>query len=197
MAPYILIMLDGQGEKSYNFPIMAKVIHIHRPIRGGAVMVEPVPKAKPLLVGVTVMLVLAIFILDLFSQAGITIPLLYTIPLLFALLIPDRRFFLSVVAAATLLTPLGFYISPPGGIAWMGILNRAMAILVLGITAGFYWRLKSLQALLPFCSGCQKVRDDRGYWKQLELYLEEHSGTQFSRGLCPTCVSKEAKALSA
>lgn len=160
-------------------------------------MVEPVPKAKPLLAGVTVCLVLAIFILDLFTPAGITIPLLYTIPLLFALLIPDRRFFLSVVAVATILTPLGFYLSPPGGVVWMGIVNRTMAVLALGIVAGFYWRLKSLQALLPFCSACQKVRDDRGYWKQLELYLEEHSGTQFSRGLCPTCVQKEAKALSA
>ncbi|MBM4132702.1 MAG: hypothetical protein FJ245_02940 [Nitrospira sp.] len=160
-------------------------------------MVEPVPKAKPLLVGVTVMLVLAIFILDFFIPAGITIPLLYTIPLLFALLIPNRRFFLSVAAAAAILTPLGFYVSPPGGVAWMGIVNRIMAVLALGVTAGFYWRLKSLQALLPFCSGCQKVRDDRGYWKQLELYLEEHSGTQFSRGLCPVCVSKETKALSA
>ena len=160
-------------------------------------MVEPVPKAKPLLVGVTAMLILAIFILDILTPAGILIPLLYTIPLLFALLIPDRRFFLSVVATAAILTPLGFYFSPLGGVVWMGMLNRTMTIVVLVVTAGFYWRLKSLQALLPFCSGCQKVRDDRGYWKQLELYLEEHSGTQFSRGLCPVCVSKETKALSA
>ncbi|MDE3017384.1 MAG: hypothetical protein KGO52_02810 [Nitrospirota bacterium] len=160
-------------------------------------MVEPVPKAKPLLAGVTAMLILAIFILDVLTPAGINIPLLYTIPLLFALLIPDRRFFLSVAATAAILTPFGFYFSPPGGVAWMGIVNRLMVVLALGVTAGFYWRLKSLQALLPFCSGCQKVRDDRGYWKQLELYLEEHAGTQFSRGLCPTCVQKEAKAISA
>lgn len=160
-------------------------------------MVEPVPKSNPLLMGVTLILVVAIFFLDVFTPAGITIPLLYTVPLLFALMIPDRRFFLSVMAAATLLTPLGFYISPPGGIAWMGILNRAMAILVLGITAGFYWRLKSLQELLPLCSSCKKVRDDRGYWKQLELYLEEHAGTQFSHGICPACVQKERETLSA
>lgn len=160
-------------------------------------MVEPVPTASPLLIGVTLVLVLAIFLLDILTPAGILVPLLYTVPLLFALMIPDRRFFLSVVAVATLLTPLGFYFSPPGGIAWMGILNRTMAIIVLGVTVGFYWRIKSLQELLPLCSACQKVRDDRGYWRQLELYLEEHAGTQFSRGLCPACVRNERETLSA
>lgn len=160
-------------------------------------MVEPVPKVRPLPAGVTGLLVLAIFILDLFTPTGILIPLLYTVPLLSALMVPDRRFFLSVAAVAAVLTPIGFYFSPPGGVWWMGLLNRTLAVLVLGITAGFYWRLKSLQALLPLCSDCRKVRDDRGYWKQLELYLEEHAGAQFSHGLCPACVNKEPKALSA
>ncbi|MFM8551495.1 MAG: hypothetical protein ACKOCD_04155 [Nitrospiraceae bacterium] len=100
-------------------------------------MVEPVLKASPLLMGMTLLLVLAIFILDIFTPVGITIPLLYTIPLLLALLISDRRFFRSVAAVAAVLTPLGFYVSPPGGIAWMGITNRARASLVLGSRLDF------------------------------------------------------------
>lgn len=160
-------------------------------------MPNPVREARSFLVVLTVVLTIAVFIFDLLTPAGIVIPLLYTIPLLSALLIPDRRFFLSVAAAAIILTPLGFFYSPSGGVIWMGLINRGMAILVLAVTAVFYWlhkdaraKLETLQDLLPLCSACNKVRDDKGYWKQLELYLEEHQGTQFSRGLCPVCRQK-------
>src|SRR6185436_12221074 len=166
--------------------IMAKILYIHRPIDGGGPMHNPVREARSLLIVLTVGLILAVFILDLLTPAGIVVPLLYTIPLLSALLIPDRRFFLLVVAAASVLTPLGFFYSPTGGVFWMGLANRSMAILALAVTALFYWlhqnsqaRLQTLQDLLPLCSACNKVRDDKGYWKQLELYLEEHQGTQF------------------
>jgi hypothetical protein len=50
--------------------------------------------------------------------------------------------------------------------------------------------LKTLQGLLPICVGCKKIRDDRGYWKRLEQYLEEHSEAKFSHGLCPDCFAK-------
>jgi hypothetical protein len=166
-------------------------------------MQHAVPQ-RPWPVTTTILLLIAVFILDLFTPAGIVMPLLYTLPLLSALLVPDRRFFLSVTGAAMMLTPLGFYFSPPGGVVWMGLVNRSMALIALAVTAAFYWlhqqakaRLKSLQELLPLCSGCQQVRDDKGYWKQLELYLEEHQGTQFSRGLCPACARKEMEALPA
>ena len=152
----------------------------------------------------TVLLLIAVFILDLLTPAGIVTPLLYTLPLLSALLVPDRRFFLAVAGVTMVLTPLGFYFSPPGGVVWIGLVNRSLALVALTVTAAFYWlhqqaqaRLKSLQALLPLCSSCQQVRDDKGYWKQLELYLEEHQGTQFSRGLCPSCSRKAIEALSA
>lgn len=52
-------------------------------------------------------------------------------------------------------------------------------------------QIKTLQGLLPICSHCKKVRDDRGYWKQIESYVHEHSGATFSHGICPEC----AKAL--
>jgi len=164
-------------------------------------MQDPVPQARPWLVTLTIVLTTTVFILDLLTPAGIIMPLLYTLPLCSALLVPDRRFFLVVTGAAMLLTPLGFYFSPEGGVMLMGLINRSLALLALAVTAGFYWlhqqaeaRLKSLHELLPFCSACRHVRDDKGYWKQLELYLEEHQGTQFSRGLCPACARKELEA---
>jgi hypothetical protein len=47
--------------------------------------------------------------------------------------------------------------------------------------------VETLSGLLPICAYCRKVRDDSGYWSQLESYLAEHSGTRFSHGICPEC----------
>ncbi len=49
--------------------------------------------------------------------------------------------------------------------------------------------IKQLSGLLPMCSSCKKIRDDSGYWNQLESYLKTHSGAEFSHGICPDCVS--------
>ena len=54
--------------------------------------------------------------------------------------------------------------------------------------------VKQLQGLLPMCSYCKRIRDDRNYWQQLETYLSEHSEAVFSHGLCPECLEKIAKA---
>ncbi len=51
-------------------------------------------------------------------------------------------------------------------------------------------RIKTLSGLIPICAGCKKIRDDRGYWNQLEEYLEKHSGASFSHGLCPECFGR-------
>ncbi len=50
--------------------------------------------------------------------------------------------------------------------------------------------IKVLRGLLPICSHCKKIRDDKGYWKQVEVYLREHTDAQFSHGLCPECLRK-------
>lgn len=50
--------------------------------------------------------------------------------------------------------------------------------------------VKTLRGLIPICSHCKSIRDDQGYWKQLERYLHEHSNAQFSHGICPTCAQK-------
>jgi hypothetical protein len=51
-------------------------------------------------------------------------------------------------------------------------------------------RVKVLRGLLPICSGCKKVRDDHGYWSQIESYIADHSEADFSHGLCPDCVKR-------
>jgi len=51
-------------------------------------------------------------------------------------------------------------------------------------------QIKTLRGLLPICSSCKSVRDDRGYWSQIETYLNNHSEAQFSHGICPSCLKK-------
>jgi CHASE3 domain sensor protein len=50
-------------------------------------------------------------------------------------------------------------------------------------------KVKTLTGLLPICAGCKKVRDDKGYWTQVEDYVSKHSEVKFSHGLCPDCVA--------
>lgn len=48
-------------------------------------------------------------------------------------------------------------------------------------------KIAKLSDLLPICANCKKVRDDQGYWNQIEAYLAEHSKTEFSHSICPDC----------
>lgn len=50
--------------------------------------------------------------------------------------------------------------------------------------------VKTLSGLIPICASCKKIRDDKGYWKQVEEYLKEHSEMEFSHGICPDCAEK-------
>ena len=48
-------------------------------------------------------------------------------------------------------------------------------------------QVKVLTGLLPICASCKKIRDDRGYWNQIETYIDQHSEASFSHGFCPSC----------
>jgi YesN/AraC family two-component response regulator len=50
--------------------------------------------------------------------------------------------------------------------------------------------VKKLSGLIPICSNCKKIRNDEGYWKQIEGYISEHSEARFSHGICPDCAKK-------
>lgn len=51
-------------------------------------------------------------------------------------------------------------------------------------------KIKTLSGMLPICSSCKKIRDDKGYWNLIESYIESHSHAQFSHGLCPGCMEE-------
>ena len=51
-------------------------------------------------------------------------------------------------------------------------------------------KVKVLSGMLPICMHCKKIRDDQGYWKQLEAYVSDHSEAEFSHGICSECMEK-------
>ena len=50
--------------------------------------------------------------------------------------------------------------------------------------------IKTLKGFIPICASCKKIRNDEGYWDQLEAYISKHTDAVFTHGLCPECVEK-------
>lgn len=86
--------------------------------------------------------------------------------------------------------------------------NRALIIIIFAFAELFslvtsaYWQhnryfafralveVKTLSGMIPICSNCKKIRDDSGYYQQLEQYISTHSDAQFSHGICPACINE-------
>lgn len=51
-------------------------------------------------------------------------------------------------------------------------------------------KVKTLSGLLPICASCKKIRDDKGYWNQIEGYIHDHSEAEFSHSICPDCARR-------
>jgi GAF domain-containing protein len=62
-------------------------------------------------------------------------------------------------------------------------LRRVSARLAEGLE-----HVKTLHGLLPICAWCKRIRDDKGYWSQVETYVHEHTGADFTHGICPECL---------
>ena len=68
--------------------------------------------------------------------------------------------------------------------------NLAVRVEELEIALG---KVKQLQTILPICTYCKHIRDDRNYWQQVDSYISEHTDTQFSHGICPDCYESVVK----
>jgi hypothetical protein len=51
-------------------------------------------------------------------------------------------------------------------------------------------QVKALSGLLPICASCKKIKNDKGCWEQMEVYIRDHSEADFSHGICPDCIAK-------
>ena len=63
-------------------------------------------------------------------------------------------------------------------------------IAIHAIVLYFSVQIKALKKLLPICARCKKIRDDQGYWNQIEEYISEHSEAEFTHGICPKCAEE-------
>jgi len=53
--------------------------------------------------------------------------------------------------------------------------------------------VRTLEGLVPICSYCKKIRNDKDFWQEVEHYIEQHSRAKFSHGICPACYQKIVK----
>jgi hypothetical protein len=157
------------------------------------------------------LLAITIFIFDLAIPLGVAGGVPYIAVVLLSLQSPDKGFTLLVSVACSILTIGGFFYSPEGGELWKVICNRVLALFAIWVTAGLTLQrkiieekrekavrerekaledVKILQGFLPICASCKKIRDDKGYWNQIETYIRDHSEADFSHGLCPECAKK-------
>jgi GAF domain-containing protein len=85
-------------------------------------------------------------------------------------------------------------ITPKQKTAMQALARQVMALLELrrvsARMAGALANVKTLHGLLPICAWCKRIRNDQGYWGQLEAYIREHTEADFTHGICPECFEK-------
>ncbi len=87
---------------------------------------------------------------------------------------------------------IGFFVSLLiAGHYWRVRMMRIRQIQLEGEVENALAEIKTLKGIVPICSFCKKIRDDQGYWAQLELYISQHSDAEFSHGICPECMKKQ------
>ena len=152
-----------------------------------------------------------IFLLDLSLPLGLSVSMTYTLVVLLSLWLPSLKSGLLMATLCSVLIIVGALFSPQGGDVLKGIVNRGLALFVIWSTAVIIFQkklleqrqkkielerekalrqIKVLSGLLPICASCKKIRDDQGYWSQIESYLEKHSEAEFSHSMCPECSDK-------
>jgi hypothetical protein len=156
-------------------------------------------------------LILIIFVTDMGIPLGVAVGVLYIIPVLLSLWCSQRQSSYVLALVSSLLIAVAYIYSPPGGPTWISLSNRALSVLAVCSTAVLVMQRKGLEEMtekaialrekaleevkilsgfLPICASCKKIRNDQGYWTQIEVYIRDHSEAQFSHGICPECAKK-------
>ena len=151
------------------------------------------------------------FVSDLFIPLGVAVGVLYVAVVLLTILAQDDRRTVIFTVAASLLIVFAFFYKPQVDYMWKVIFNRGISLFAVWITAILgiarnraarkrseillerekaLDEIKILRGLLPICASCKKIRDDNGYWTQIEGYIKEHSEANFTHSVCPDCARK-------
>jgi Flp pilus assembly protein TadB len=152
-----------------------------------------------------------IFIADLFIPLGVAVGVLYVAVILLTLNSPQNKGTVIFAVASSLLIVFAFFHKPPVAFMWKVLFNRGISLFAVWITAmlgiqrnrterqrneilhereNALDEIKILRGLLPICASCKKIRDDNGYWTQIEGYIKEHSEASFTHSVCPDCARK-------
>jgi hypothetical protein len=88
---------------------------------------------------------------------------------------------IRVVVTYTLVCILGYGLESSRSHYYEQLLSEKLAL-----EAALH-QVKTLQGMLPICASCKKIRDDTGYWHQVETYISQHAAVEFSHSICPEC----------
>ncbi|MBT3311789.1 MAG: cache domain-containing protein [Desulfobacterales bacterium] len=69
------------------------------------------------------------------------------------------------------------------------ITNIVLVLINISVTA-YQKRIETLRGIVPICSFCKQIRDDKGYWNRVELFVEKHTEAKFSHSICPPCMEE-------
>ncbi|GJQ58603.1 MAG: hypothetical protein SCALA701_14040 [Candidatus Scalindua sp.] len=138
------------------------------------------------------LLTLIILILDLSIPLGVAVAIPYIAIVVLSFSSPNKKFTIFMSIICSLLTIVGFFFSPQGEKMWVAITNRLLTLFAIWIVHFLVSQKreldrKLLHGLLPICASCKKIRDDKGYWNQVEAFIKEHSEANFSHSVCPEC----------
>lgn len=162
-------------------------------------------KSDTKVVAICSCIALTIFIIDSLLPLGIAGGVPYILVILISLWAHRKRLPVYMAIAATVLTIIGCYLSPTGGEELRKVLiNRTLDLIAIWLVAILsvqrrtlheqnetaLQEIKILSGFLPICASCKKIRDDKGYWNQIESYIRDHSEAEFSHGICPDCAKK-------
>jgi len=153
---------------------------------------------------ICLLLSIVIFILDSSVPLGVAGGVPYILVILISLRSYRKRLPIFVAICTSALTVIGFFSSPIGGELWKVLANRFLALFAIWVVTILSLQrrkvyeekeqalleIKQLRGFLPICSSCKQIRDDQGYWNQIESYIRDHSEVEFSHSLCPDCAKE-------
>ena len=153
--------------------------------------------------------VTAVAFFDIVTPLGIAIPALYAVAVIISFRARIRTTTIMLAIAVSLLTIIGFWVSPPSVVAWKGALNRGLALFIIWTTTVIGLEALKLQtererliqeredalnralsAVLPLCAWCHRIRAENGEWEPLETYITSTTTTLISHGMCPSCYER-------
>lgn len=148
-----------------------------------------------------VALALVVLLLDYASGPLIQFPILFILPVSLAAWNRSSRWALGfAVALPVINSGLAWSEAAPWSLFVIGVnaTVRAMVFLVVAILVGrartvadLRDEIQTLRGILPICSFCKKIRNDRNEWEPLEMYIAHRSEAQFSHGVCEACAKRE------